>query len=123
MREARRADGATIDPGGSHGDEESAVKARIATAPRPVKDVPRQTRNCFHTYESSRMSRMLLAIFGCSTAYLQVERGAPVYTVDEVSEPVARQLRCMPAPSLRGAAEMDKLRAGENTRPTSALDC
>jgi hypothetical protein len=73
MREARRADGATIDPGGSDGDEESAVKARIATAPRPIKDVPRQTRNCFHKYESSRMSRMLLAIFGCSTAYWQVE--------------------------------------------------
>lgn len=73
MREARRADGATIDPGGSDGDEESAVKARIATAPRPIKDVPRQTRNCFHKYESSRMSRMLLAIFGCSTAHRQVE--------------------------------------------------
>ena len=67
MREARRADGATIDPGGSDGDEESAVKARIATAPRPIKDVPRQTGNCFHKYESSRMSRMLLAIFGCSS--------------------------------------------------------
>ena len=105
MREARRADGATIDPGGSDGDEESAVKARIATAPRPIKDVPRQTRNCFHKYESSRMSRMLLAIFGCSTAYRQVERDAAVCTVDEESEPMTRQLRCMPAPSLHGAAE------------------
>lgn len=65
--ETRWADRAAVDPRGADGDEESAVKARVAAATCPIENVPRQTRNCFHGLYDSLVARALLAIFGCHT--------------------------------------------------------